>query len=277
MPADLSALEATAAEAKAAYDLARKDRERAERLLAARAIPSKRVDEAQAAEITAEARFKSAQARLAQHEVTRNAEADVSGDSAFVVRAPISGVVSQSLATAGASVESGQHLFTVVAVDTVYVVANVPESEAPRLKHVTGAEMEIPGINEPLPLRRLVSIGKVVDPASRTLGIVYELANNGHIVAVGQSAFLRLFNSERTTAAAVPESALVDDAGRPVVFVQRAGEAFARRPVKLGNREAGRVQILEGVKPGERVVTRGAYLIRLSAMSSQIPAHGHVH
>ena len=78
-------------------------------------------------------------------------------------------------------------------------------------------------------------------------------------------------------APAVPESAIVDDGGRPVVFVQLEGEKFARRPVTLGNRESGYVQVLEGVRPGERVVTRGAYLIRLAAMSNQIPAHGHVH
>ena len=76
---------------------------------------------------------------------------------------------------------------------------------------------------------------------------------------------------------AVPEDAVIDDGGRPVVFVQAAGESFARRPVRLGARAAGYVQVLEGVRPAERVVTRGAYLIRLAALSPQIPAHGHVH
>jgi len=75
----------------------------------------------------------------------------------------------------------------------------------------------------------------------------------------------------------VPESAIVDDGGRPVVFIQREGEAFVRRPVKLGIREGNLVQIAEGLQGGERIVTKGAYLIRLAALSSQIPAHGHVH
>jgi multidrug efflux pump subunit AcrA (membrane-fusion protein) len=69
----------------------------------------------------------------------------------------------------------------------------------------------------------------------------------------------------------------VDDGGRPVVFVQAAGETFLRRPVRLGIREGGYVQVLEGVSRGERVVARGAHLIRLAAMSGQVPAHGHVH
>jgi multidrug efflux pump subunit AcrA (membrane-fusion protein) len=62
-----------------------------------------------------------------------------------------------------------------------------------------------------------------------------------------------------------------------VVFIQREGESFFRTPVKLGIREADVVQVTEGLKPGERVVTRGAYLVRLAALSTQIPAHGHVH
>lgn len=75
----------------------------------------------------------------------------------------------------------------------------------------------------------------------------------------------------------MPESAIIDDGGRPVVFLQIMGEAFQRRPVQLGIREGGYVQVLDGVFPGERVVTTGAHLIRLAAMSNQVPAHGHVH
>jgi multidrug efflux pump subunit AcrA (membrane-fusion protein) len=75
----------------------------------------------------------------------------------------------------------------------------------------------------------------------------------------------------------VPSSAIVDDAGRPIVFVQVEGEAFERRPVTLGAREGDRVQVLAGVKPGEHIVTRGAYLVRLASLSTSVPAHGHVH
>jgi multidrug efflux pump subunit AcrA (membrane-fusion protein) len=123
----------------------------------------------------------------------------------------------------------------------------------------------------------LVSIGRIVDPQSRTVPVIYEVDNSDKRLAIGQAVRVRLFTSSSETAPAVRETAVVDDAGRPVVFVQLAGEAFARRPVKLGNRQNEYVQIVEGVRPGERVVTKGAYLIRLAAMSSSIPAHGHVH
>jgi cobalt-zinc-cadmium efflux system membrane fusion protein len=75
----------------------------------------------------------------------------------------------------------------------------------------------------------------------------------------------------------VPPSAVVDDAGRPIVFVQREGETFERRPVTLGARAGDLVQVVEGVSVGERVVTKGAYLVRLASLSTQAPSHGHVH
>jgi multidrug efflux pump subunit AcrA (membrane-fusion protein) len=101
--------------------------------------------------------------------------------------------------------------------------------------------------------------------------------NSDRRLAIGQALSVRLFLSQGASTVAVPEDAVIDDGGRPVVFVQVGGESFARRPVRLGARAAGHVQVLEGVRPGERVVTRGGYLIRLAALSPQIPAHGHVH
>jgi membrane fusion protein, heavy metal efflux system len=277
MPADRAGIESALTEASAQLEIARKDRERAERLLAARAVPEKRLDEAKAAETTAEAKLKSAQARSAQHEASRSAEGEGAGDSAFLLRSPIAGVIAEAHATPGAGVEEGQSLFRIVAVDTVYVAASVPEAEAALLRHVSSAEVEVPGIDRPLNVGKPISVGQVVDPATRTIAVVFQLVNHEHAVAVGQTAFLRLFTSEAKLSPTIPGSAVVDDAGRPVVFVQRSGEAFARRPVRLGNQQDGWIQVLEGVKPGDRVVSRGAYLVRLSAMSSSIPAHGHVH
>ncbi|MBI4876790.1 MAG: efflux RND transporter periplasmic adaptor subunit [Acidobacteria bacterium] len=276
-PADRPALEYAISEAATAADLARRNQERAESLLKAGAVPARRLEEARAALATADARLKAANARLSQYETSRQAEGDATGSSPFAVRAPISGVIAEVKSTPGANVAQGDSLFRIVAVDSVYAVANVPEAEVPRLSRLAGAEIEIPGAANTLPAGSLVARSSFVDPRSRTLGVIYEVANEGRRLAIGQSVSVRLFLSTRVRALAVPASAIIDDGGRPVVFVQLEGEAFARRPVTLGIREADFVQVLEGLRPGDRVVTRGAYLIRLAALSTQIPAHGHVH
>jgi RND family efflux transporter MFP subunit len=273
-PGDKPSLEYAISEAATALDLARRDRERTERLLKADAIPAKRLDEARAAEATAVARVAASKERLTQYESSRQADAD---GPQFLLRAPISGVVAEVRSSPGANVAQGDSLLRIVAVDEVYVLANVPESDAYRLAQLTGADIESPGPNSTFPAGRFVSRSSFIDPQSRTLSVIYDVPNPGRRLAVGESVFVRLFLSGRTRAVTVPESAIVDDGGRPVVFIQREGESFARTPVKLGIREGDLVQVTEGLKPGERVVTRGAYLVRLAALSTQIPAHGHVH
>ena len=276
-PADLPTLQLEIAEATAHLEHARRDRERVERLLEVGAIPEKRLHEAREEETLVTARLKAAEARLAQYESSRRADGPPSDQSLFTVRAPIAGVIARVNATPGSNAAQGDSLFRIVAVDRVYVVAHVPEAEASRITQLTSAEIEIPGTDRTLPVRGLVSASRLIDPASRTLSVIYELDNSDRRLAVGQALPGRLFLSQASSAVAIPEGAVIDDGGRPVVFVQLDGEAFARRPVRLGPRASGYVQVLEGVRPGERVVSRGAYLIRLAALSPTIPAHGHVH
>jgi cobalt-zinc-cadmium efflux system membrane fusion protein len=275
--ADRASLELAVSEATTALGLARKDLDRVERLLAAGAIPAKRMEEAKGRESTEAARLAAAQRSLDQYETNRQAEGEPGKDTLFLLRSPISGVVAESHATAGAGVEEGQSLYKIVAVDAVYAVANVPESEAARLRQISGAEVEVPGVDEPLVLGNAISIGRIVDPGSRNLNVIYAVNNSKRLLAVGQSVFIRLYTSATLKATAVPRSAVVDDGGRPVVFVQVSGESFERRAVRLGNQDAGYLQVVDGIKPAERVVTQGAYLIRLATLSPQIPAHGHVH
>ena len=180
-------------------------------------------------------------------------------------------------AVAGALIEPGTVLFRIVDLDTLFVSGMVPESDLSKLRQLSGSEIEMPDTGQVRPATRLVAIGRLVDQETRTVPVTYEIDNHDHRLAMNQTVFLRLLLTPAGIMPTVPESAVIDDAGRPVVFVQKGGETFQRRPVKLGVRNSGLVQVREGISPGDRVVTRGAYLIRLSTMSSAVPAHGHVH
>ena len=129
-----------------------------------------------------------------------------------------------------------------------------------------------------MPAGRLVSIGKVLDPQSRTLPITFALRQPRPALPVGQSVFLHLLLDDDRTAARRtrrPRSSTMR-AGRSC-SCRREGETFERRAVTLGPRSGDLVQVIEGVKAGERVVTKGAYLVRLASLSTSVPAHGHVH
>jgi cobalt-zinc-cadmium efflux system membrane fusion protein len=256
---------------------AQRDRARAERLLAAGAVPARRAEDARAVEATVQARLQAAQTRLAQYDATRTADGVETGGKRFLMRAPISGILSESSAVSGANVETGKILFRIVDIDALLVSGVVPESEFGKLRQLSGAEIEMPDTGQIRPANRLVAIGRLVDPATRTVPVTYEVDNRDQRLAVNQTVFLRLLLTPAGRMPVIPESAIIDDGGRPVVFVQKGGETFLRRPVKLGVHNGGMVQVLEGVSPGDRVVTKGAYLIRLSTISNSVPAHGHIH
>ena len=273
---DTASLQLAETEAKVGLEQAQRDRARAERLLAAGAVPARRAEEARSVEATAQARLQAAQTRLAQFDSTRTGDGKEAGVKRFTVRAPISGILAESNAISGANTETGKTLFRIVDINSIFVSGVVPESDFSKLRELSGAEIEMPD-GEIRAAGRLVAVGRLVDAETRTVPVTYETDNRDRRLAINQTVFLRLFLTPMGKAPVVPESAIIDDAGRPVVFVQRGGETFLRRPVKLGIRNHGLVQVLEGVTAGDRVVTKGAYLIRLSTMSSAVPAHGHVH
>lgn len=276
VPNDRAALDLAKAEAEVSLDYARKDRARAMRLVEAGAAPRKRLDETATAESIAEARLRAAEERIRQFESSRSAEGSA-GSPYFAIRAPISGTVIEMSASPGMNLKGGEVLFHIVDTDRVYVSAIVPEAEYPKARRVEGAEIEIPGLDRARPAGRLISLGKVVDASTRTFPIVYEFSNEDGRIAINQTVTIRLFLAGGRRSVLVPESAIVDDGGRPVVFIQRHGEKFVRRAVEVGARQTGFAEIKSGVQSGDRIVTKGAYLIRLAALSTQIPAHGHVH
>jgi len=279
-PQDLAGLKLDLTQAETDLAQAKRVRERLEGLLADRAIPALRVEEAKTDETKAQARIQAAKERLAQFEDSRaGADGNETRSGAFEVRAPLSGIVSSLSAVAGGSVEAGQEILHITDIDRVWVVAGVPESEAGVLQNLSRAELQIGSgaIEIPSGRGRIERIGRVVDPDSRRIPVIFEISNQDGLLRIGQSLFARLGKARAEERVSIPVSALVDDGGRPVVFVQRDGESFERRPVRTGASGGEYVQIVDGLRTGERIVIRGAYLIRLAALSTQIPAHGHVH
>jgi len=263
--------------AEAELRLAEQTLARVERLATAGAVPTRRLDEARVARDTAAARVQIAKEQLRHLELSRSGEgAGVAGER-VVVRAPIAGVIAESFATAGATVDMGDILYRIVTVDRVHVVGAVPEQHLARVQDVVEAEAVVAGL-DPMRTSRRISVGRVVDREARTVPIIFALDDPPTAVAIGQAASLRLISPGTAEGVTVPASAVVDDAGQPIVFVQAGGESFERRPVRLGGpREGGYVHVVSGLDAGERIVSRGAHLVRLAALSPQTPGHGHVH
>ena len=105
----------------------------------------------------------------------------------------------------------------------------------------------------------------------------FEIDNPRGELLIGQSGTALLYKRERASVPAVPNAAVLFEAGRPYVFVQVGGERFARRFVEIATRDGDLVGLKSDIKAGDRVVTRGAYDVQLASAAKGLPAEGHVH
>ena len=274
---DRSALQLAVDQATVVLETARRERRRAERLLEVGAVPERRVQDARSRESLASAQNEATTKQMEYYEVRRRDAHHLEAHTAFAVRSHLTGVVTAVFVKDGVHVEEGEVLLEVAATDTVHVSGAIPESRSAVLGKLKGAEIQLPGVDSTIRVGRLVTAGQLVDPATRTLKATYAVDNRHRRLAIGQSVLLRLFTSVPVEAPTVPKSAVVSQGGLSFVYVQTAGETFEERQVILGSREGEQVQVQSGLRQGERIVTRGAYLVRLASMSTQEPSHGHVH
>ena len=128
-----------------------------------------------------------------------------------------------------------------------------------------------------MPSASLVTVGRTVDPTSRTVDVIYALAEKDRLLRVGATVHVSVPVGHATEGVAVERSALLDQDGRAVVYVQVDGEHFEERAVRVGARAGDWVSVTAGLAIGERVVTRGTHLVRLAARSSENTVHGHGH
>ncbi len=275
---DRATLAADAAAAQAELDAARSALARTERLVADQAAPARSVEEARTRAEVAEARLTGTSGRLAQFDASASGGG---GGRVFQIRAPIDGTLVSVEAATGESVAEGQALFRVVDLAKVWLVANVFEPDLPRVDGARAVWFTIDGYPQAFAVDehngKLVTIGRVIDPRTRTAPVIFEVDNASGRLRIGNFAKAMIATGAPRRALAIPASAIVDDAGRPIVFVMVEGESFERRPVRVGIRSNDWVEVSEGVAAGEHVVSRGAYEIKLQASSGSVPAHGHVH
>jgi membrane fusion protein, heavy metal efflux system len=160
---------------------------------------------------------------------------------------------------------------------TAWLRAQLPVSEVGSLG-ATPALFSVEGSDEVLETTRRLSVGTVVDPRTRTVPVVYEITGRAAaLVTFGQFAEAHVPLEELERGVGLPLSAVVDDNGTPVAYVQVGGEEFERRRLTLGPSDGAHVLVRQGVREGEMVVTIGAYQVRLASLSGDDFAGGHAH
>ncbi len=247
-------------------------------LLALEAVSEREVEEAGVRARMLEARHRAAERDLESARASREGGADSAGIS---LRAPFSGRVAAVTTTPGATVAAGDSLARLVRTDVVWIEVALPPQDARRLMDagLRGLVLDDP---ESGPVRvegdlSLVSVSPELSPRTGTVTVLLEapgIAGTGF--ALGSTVAAQVLMAGEDAGIVVPASAVVDDGGVPVVFLQLAGEDFQRQTVTVLGRQGDRV-LVGGLAPGQRLVTRGGDAIRRSSLMASGDAHGHVH
>ncbi len=268
LEAELTGVDAKLVAASARYT-------RLQELLALEATSQREVDDAEVKVETLGAARAAAERDLAAARSARQGKAA----EGFVLRAPFRGKIAAVEASVGLAVTAGEPLARLVQTDRLWLDVAITPSAAREL-----ADQQVVGVvlrdADQSPLRvtgdlRLISMAPEVSPETGTVSVFIEmLATPG--VMLGTTLQAQILLGETRQGIVIPASALVDDGGVPVVYLQLSGESFARQEVRVLERQGDHL-LVERLTPGQRLVSRGGEVLRRSSLMSSGAAHGHVH
>jgi cobalt-zinc-cadmium efflux system membrane fusion protein len=185
-------------------------------------------------------------------------------DSVLIVRSPITGQVTQRTASPGLFVQPGNAPapFTVADTSTMWMLANVVESDAPLFRVGQPIQVRVAAYPDRVFDGAITVLGAQIDPATRRLWVRSEIKDPDNLLRAGMFANFTISISAPIQATAVPNSAVVREGdGSMSVWVTTDRKRFEKRAVKIGLQQDGMTQILEGLEPGELVVTEGAVFV----------------
>ena len=252
--------------AAVAYEVARKEYERKKKLNETGIVSDKEL--AQAEEAYQNAR------------ISYEALAENHSPAGQQIVAPIAGYVKSVLVKEGDYVTIGQPLASIAQTRRLFLRAEVSEKYYPMLRKIHTANFQTPYDDNVYQLDslggRLLSIGKTAADNSFYLPVTFEFENRGNIVP-GSYVEVYLLSAPQENTITLPRTALTEEQGIYFAYVQLDAEGYRKQEVTIGADNGKEVEILSGLKPGDRVVTEGAYHVRLAGASHAIPAHTHEH
>jgi cobalt-zinc-cadmium efflux system membrane fusion protein len=178
----------------------------------------------------------------------------------FSLTSPISGIVVERNATVGATVGSDANVFKIVDVSSVWIDANVFEKDLARVKLGQQVNVSVTAFPGSVFTGKVILVSTVVDPDTRSVKVRTEVPNRDARLKPDMFANVEIVTDVNRTSISIPQTALLNDGGQSVVFVA-AGGGFEKRTVTPGIQSDDRVEITAGLKAGDKVVTKGNYLL----------------
>lgn len=255
------------AEAKSNFDKAKADYERMAVLAKDRIVSEKEL-------VNAKNTFENAKA------VYDNLQQNFSS-SGQVIKSPITGYISRLFVKNGSHLEAGQEAMVIAGNNQLTLSAEIPMLYASELKNVSTANIKSNVDNKSYSLEELngkiVSYGKAAGGDNYLIPVTLQIENNGSFIP---GSFVELFlkTETGTPSLSIPNTALIEEQGNYFTWVQITPELFEKREVRAGKSDGLNTEIIQGISADDRIITKGAMLVKLSQATGTLDAHsGHVH
>ena len=196
------------------------------------------------------------------------------------IRSPETGFIQRVYVSEGEFVEQGQPLASISLNQNLIIQADVPQQYFHKLGQITSANIETPYDNKIYDIDKfngqLISYGRNTDPSGLYTPIYFKIKNPGKLIP---GSFIEVFLKAKPVrdAIVIPRNAIIEEFGNYYVYIQTGGETYEKIEVTIANDDGIYVMIRAGLHEDDRIVTKGAYRIKLASMSSDLPTHGHVH
>ena len=250
--------------ARIAYEAAMADFARARRLVKSQIVSQKE--------------FNAIKEKYENAKVAYEAIGENQTKSGVAVSAPMGGYIKNLLVKEGDYVAVGQPLATVTQNNRLFLRADVSERYYKYLNGITSANFKTPYDNQVYELEalngKLLSYGK--SAGSFYVPVTFSFDNKGDIIP-GSFVEIYLLSKDMENTIALPVEALTEEQGLYFIYIQKCAESYKKQEVKLGASNGKEVQVLSGVNPGDKVVVKGAYHVKLASASNALPAHSHEH
>lgn len=197
------------------------------------------------------------------------------------ITSPITGHIAEVWVRPGVSTEAGDSLIRLVRTNVVWIDVALDAQEISALDdQPQSLHLSVPGSGQGYSFSqgefRLVATSPALDPVTGNASALFELTSNQPYLPLGATVEASIGVAREESGVVIDASALVDDGGTDVVYVQVEGESFERLEVHVLRREGSRV-LVSGLAPGLRIATRGGAMIRRASMLSSGGIEGHVH
>lgn len=196
------------------------------------------------------------------------------------ITTPLTGYIKNIVVKDGEYVTAGQAIATVSQNKRLVLRADVSEKHYSALNTIHTANFKTPYDNKVYALPelsgKLLSAGKSAETNTFFIPVTFEFDNQGAVIP-GSFVEVYLISSPLENTISIPISALTNEMGNFYVYKQLDEEGYQKQEVRTGANNGKEVQILNGIAPGDRIVTKGAYQVKMASASGAIPGHTHEH